>query len=132
MAFLQQVFPVMFASAATNVSVTASIEIPGVYVYAFLQIPTMTSGYGAASTPIWLQGSSDGVTFVRITNPEPTNNTLVAGINDYVVASSVSQRLVPLPVSVPRYMRLEISGTCTNPTAQTSVNPFKFICISNQ
>jgi len=133
MAFLQQVFgPLGFNSAVTTVSVTPSIEVPGVFVNMYLVVPTMTVGYSTASTPIWVQGSYDGTTFYRITNPELTTNTLVAGINDYVIASSVSQRIVPLPAHQLRYLRLEVSGTVTNPTGQTNTNAFRIIAISNQ
>jgi hypothetical protein len=132
MAFIQQSTSFGFNSAATNLSVTSSIEIPGCFLYQYLVVPTMTSGYATASTPIWIQGSADNVTFYRMTNSEMTNNTLVAGINDFVVASSVSQRIVPLPALAVRYLRLEVSGTVTNPTGQTNTNAFKLICVSNQ
>ena len=130
MAFLPQVYQVQFSTATTAGSVTSALELPGSYLYLYLQVPTMSVGYSKASTPIYLQCSHDNVTFYRYVNNEVTNNTLVAGINDYVIASSVSQRWINLPNFAFRYMRLEVSGTVTNPTAMTG--GFKIVAVSNQ
>ena len=130
MAFLPQTYQVQFSTAATNLSVTSSLELPGAYLYLYLQIPTMSVGYSKASTPIYLQASHDNVTYYRFVNNEITNNTLIAGINDYTIGSSVSQRWINLPNFAFRYMRLEVSGTVTNPTAMTG--GFKIVAVSNQ
>lgn len=134
MAFLPQVYPVGFASAATTVSVTPSVKLSGSYLYVYVIVPTMTVGYSTASTPIWIQGSIDGTNFSRFTNTEFTTNTLVAGINDFVIASSVSQRCIQIPNFAMPYMRLEVSGTVTNPTGQTLATSglFQIVCVSNQ
>lgn len=130
MAFLPQVYSVGFSSANTTASMTPAITLNGIYLYVYLAVPTMTTGYGAASTPIYVQGSYDGTTYYRFTNSEPTNNTLVAGINDFTIASSVSQRMVLIPNFSFPYMKVEISGVVTNPTQQTGT--FKVVCVSNQ
>ena len=125
MAFLPQVFNV--PSFVTGASLTSSIEIPGAYLYMYLQVPTMSAGYSVASTPIYLQGSLDNVNFYRYTNPE--NNTNTVGSNDFIIQSSVSQRQVYLSNFAYRYMKFEISGTCTTPANSPA---FKILCVSNQ
>lgn len=130
MAFLPQVFNVAFASNTTTASMTPALEIPGNYLYIYVVVPTMTSGYATASTPIYINGSADNATFYRFANTEATNNTLVAGINPFTIASSVSQRIVLVPNFSMRYLKLEVSGTVTNPTAM--VNTFQIVCVSNQ
>jgi len=104
--------------------------VGGCYVYTYLEVPTMSAGFSVTNTPVWIQGSSDNVNFRRYTNPDNTANTLVVGINDVVVASSVSNRIVPLPNFALRYVRLEISGTATG--ANAAPPTFKIIAISNQ
>lgn len=125
MAFQPQVFNV--PSFVTGASVTSSIEMPGAYLYTFLVVPTMSAGYSAASTPIYIQGSADNVNFYRMSNVEV--NTTTIGTNDFTIVSSCSQRIVPLSNFAMRYARIEISGTCTTPASAT---PFKFIAVSNQ
>lgn len=114
-------------SFTTAASITSGMELPGVFVYMYLQVPTMSAGYSAGSTPIYLKASADGVTYYRFSNPE--NNTSVAGVNDFIIASSVSQRQVYIPNFSFRYVQVEISGTCTTPA---SAVPFKIITVSNQ
>jgi hypothetical protein len=79
----------------------------------------------SASTPIYVQGSVDNITFFRFSNPE--NNTNTVGANDFSVASSVSQRMVYISNFAMRYLRLEVSGTITTPSSA-----FQIVCISNQ
>jgi hypothetical protein len=111
-------------------SVTSGMQVPGCFVYMYLEVPTMSAGYTVASTPIYVQASSDGVTYRRFTNSDNTANTLVVGLNDYVVASSVSQRMIPLTNFSFGYVRIEVSGAATGNAA--SPPPFKLICVSNQ
>lgn len=127
MAILPQVFPLAFNSSVTNLSVTSSIELPGDYLYLYLVVPTMSVGY-AAPSPIYIQGSADGTTFYRYSNPE--SNTSLAGVNDFAIASATTSRIVYIPNFAMRYMRLEVSGAVTNPTAQTG--GFKLVAVSNQ
>lgn len=132
MAFKNDVYTFHFSSATTLASFSSSVNLRGAYAYMYLEIGTMAAGYSTASTPIWIQGSSDDTTFRRITNLETTANTLVAGINDFVIASSVSNRFVFVPYPGLDYVRLAISGTCTNPTAICNAAAFKLICVPNQ
>lgn len=111
-------------------SVTSGIPILGCFVYMFLEVPTMSAGYVSASTPIYLQASSDGTTYRRFTNSDNTTNTLVVGTTDFVIASSVSNRMIPLNNFSMGYVRVEVSGTATGNAA--SPPPFKIICVSNQ
>lgn len=128
MAFLQQAYPIAFKSSVTNLSQTSSLEMPGSFLYVYLMLPTMSVGYSAAATPIYLQVSPDNVTFYRFSNPE--SNTSVVGANDFTIQSSVSQKAVLIPSFGFRYVKLEISGTVTAPASQTS--GFYFVTVSNQ
>jgi hypothetical protein len=124
MAILPQVFTV--PSFVTGASISSALEVPGSFLFQYLVVPTMSAGY-SAQTPIYLQGSYDGNTFFRYTNPE--SNTITVGVNDFAIASSVSQRMVYLTNFAFRFVRIELSATATTPAA---VTPFKFICVSNQ
>lgn len=125
MAFLPQVFTIPPVVSAT--SLTPGLAIPGNYLYMYLVVPTMAAGYSSASTPIYVRGSLDGITYYRYSNPE--NNTSTVGANDFTVQSSVSQRIVNIPNFSYPYIQLEVSGTATSPAA---ANVFKLVCISNQ
>lgn len=111
-------------------SVTSGMEIPGCFVYMYLEVPTMSVGYVSASTPIYIKASSDGVTYRRYTNLDNTANTLVVGANDFIIASSVSQRMIPITNFSFRYVQVEVSGTATGNAVSPA--PFKVICVSNQ
>jgi hypothetical protein len=125
MAFLPQVYSV--PSFVTGASITSSLELPGSYLYLYLVVPTMSAGYSAASTPIYVQASADNSTFYRYVNVESNTNTV--GANDFIIVSSTSQRMINITNFAFRYVRFEISGTCTTPASAT---PFKLVAVSNQ
>lgn len=127
MAILPQTYAVPTMPSGNSVS--SALELPGTYLYMYLEVPTMSVGY-TASTPIYIRGSSDGTTFRRVTNTDTTTNTLVIGVTDLIIASSVSQRFVPLNNFAFRYLQLEVSGTATG--ANATPLPFKVVCVSNQ
>lgn len=125
MAILQQVFPVQWSTAATNLSLSSSLEMPGAFQYVYLSVPTMSAGYSVAATPLYLQVSHDNVTFRRYAEVNTSTVT-----NDFIIASALSSRVVYIPAFAARYVKLEMSGTVTNPTGITS--SFAFICVHGQ
>lgn len=120
MAFLPQVYT--FNTMPAGASLTSGLPVPGNYLYMYLIVPTMSAGYSVSSTPIYLQGSADGVTYYRYSEVLTTSVS-----NDFSIASSVSSRICYLPNLSTQYLKLEISGTATSVATQ-----FKLICVSNQ
>lgn len=125
MAFLPQYFT--FPLHASGASQTSALTIPGNYLYCYLQVPSMTSGFGA-DTRIMLQVSADGTTFYRYSNPE--TNTFIVGTNDFIIVSSATQRMVLLPNFCFQYVKVECTAVAT--AGISTQNAFKIICISNQ
>lgn len=123
MATLPQVFTLPLI--ASNASVTSGYETPGVYTKMYLQVPTMAGGYTTASTPIFIKVSSDGITYVRYSNPE--FSTFPVGVNDFTIASSVSSRMVLLPALSTRYIQVELSANASAGAA--SLGQFKIITV---
>lgn len=115
--FLPSVYTV---SALTAASVTSAIELAGAYNYVYLVVPSMAAGYGA-DTKIFLQASFDGTTYYRMA--EVLTNSVA---NDFSIATSVTQRVVYLPNFAARYVKVETTAVVTS---QTSIQPFKFICV---
>lgn len=124
MAFVQQVFTV--PTFTTGASISPSLEIPGCYLYVYLQVPSMSAAYSAA-TPVYIQASADNSTFMRFSNPEV--NTSTVGANDFQIVSAATQRIVQIPNFALRYLKVELSATATTPAGAQN---FKVICVSNQ
>lgn len=119
-------YPVKYLSSmVTGASVSAGVDLGASFLYVALEVPTMT--VFSASTPLWIQASSDGTTYRRMSNLE--TNTSVAGVNDFQIASSTSQRFVPLPNLGFRYVRVEASSTVSGAGGNAN---FNFICSQNQ
>lgn len=125
MAILPQVFTV--PTMVTGASITSAIEMPGVFLNMYLQVPTMTGGYGADTT-LHIMGSGDNITFFRYANPESNTNT--AGQNDFVIVSGCTQRLVYIPNFAFRWAKIETTAVATN--GVTAQGQFKFVVVSNQ
>lgn len=125
MAFLPQIFTV--PTMVTGNSITSALTLPGNYLYMYLQVPTMTGGFGA-DTRLMIQGSADGVTFYRYSNPE--TNTFVVGTNDFIINSGATQRMVWIPNFSFPYLKVETTAVATNGIASNT--QFKVICVSNQ
>lgn len=125
MAFQPQVFTV--PTMVTGNSITSTLALPGNYLFMYIQIPTMTGGFGA-DTRIMFQGSADGTTFYRYSNPEA--NTFVVGTNDFIIASGATQRMVLIPNFSLPYLKVETTAVATNGIASNT--QFKIICVSNQ
>lgn len=124
MALLPSVFAISMASGS---SLTPATEIPGTWCYVYLQVPTMTGGFGA-DTQILVRGSADGTTFYRYAVPVVGTATVAAP--DFAVASGTTQKIVQIPGFGLRYIQLETTAVATAGVA--SNNPFKIICVSNQ
>ncbi len=101
-------------------SISTAIDLAGGFQYVFLEIPVLT-GIDSAS-PVYVQGSSDGTTFRRIAYAQL--NTSTVAVNDFVIASSASNRMVELPDFAFRYVKVEVSGAATQAVG------FKIICSS--
>lgn len=99
------------ATIATGASLSAAIDIGGAYLYVSLEIPA--SGAAAAfpaagGSPVWIQASSDNVTYRRIY--EVYTNSVASA---FQIQSSVCNAIVPLNLFNLRYAKIEISGTVT-------------------
>lgn len=124
MAIQPSVFQVTMVSGA---SLTSALDLRGSWGYVYLAIPTMTGGFGADTTII-LRGSADGTTFYPYVNPGTA--TFATSTDNFVIASSTTQRVVYLPNFSLRYVQLETTAVAT--AGVTSNTPFKFICVPNQ
>lgn len=100
---------VFAASFVTNASLTNAIDLGGSYLYVSIEVPgSLGTMFGAASTPIYVQGSSDNINFRRYTE------ILTATVaNDFAIASSMSNRIINIPYFGMRYVKLEASATVT-------------------
>lgn len=125
MAFQPTIFTI--PSMVSGNSLTTGFPIPGNFLYMYLQVPTMTGGF-AADTRIMIQGSYDGVTYYRYSNPE--TNTFVVGTNDFIIASGATQRMVLIPSFSFPFIKVETTAVAT--AGISSNTPFKVICVSNQ
>jgi len=95
---LPQVFDASMADGAT---LTSGIDLGGVYEDIYLKVPVR-----ASAANIYIHGSVDNSTFFRIAHP-PINSATVA-INDFVIQSATTSRMVPIPNGF-RYLKVEIS-----------------------
>ena len=92
-------------SLASGVTLGSAVDLGRAWEQVYLQVPTMASGdiYIKAST------KSDG-TFNRVCVDNA--NTATAQI-DFKIASTVSQRIVPIPAGL-RHIKVESSSGCTD------------------
>lgn len=125
MAFVQTVYNVPLCVSGS--SKTSSIEMAGDWLYMYIIVPTMTSGYGA-DTQIFIQASADNVNFYRYGNPEVA--TLLAGTADFAIKSSATQRAIWVPNFAFRYALIETTAVAS--AGIVSSTAFKFVCVSNQ
>lgn len=124
MAFQPSQFAVSFISGS---SLSQVITMPGSWLYCNLFVPTMTTGFGAATT-VMIQASVDGVNFFRYGTP--TANTAAAVFNDFSIASAASLKWVNVPGFGFNFARLETTAVAT---ASVSVmSPFIFLMTPNQ
>jgi hypothetical protein len=114
------------ATMTTNTSQTSSLDLGNSFYTIWVEVPTMATSYGQTSTPLFLQVSADNVTFRRMTSAE--GNTFPVGTNDFTIASSVSQRMVPVTGFGFRYVKVEASATVTGAVAHPM---FKFVGSGN-
>lgn len=130
MATLPQVF--LLPLVASGASVTSALEVPGVYTKMYLQVPTMAGGYSLASTPIYINVSSDppgsaGTAPVLVRFSSPEVNTSPVGSNDFTIASSVSSRMVFLGQLSTRWIQVELSANASAGAA--SLGQFKVVTV---
>lgn len=99
------------ASITTGSSLSSSINLGGGYLYISVLVPAsgaapiFTNGGG---TPVWIQGSTDNVTFFRLF--EVYTNAVA---NAFTIQSSVCAALIPITYFNFQYAKIEISGTVT-------------------
>ena len=95
-------YPQVFdASMADGATLTSGIDLSGLYDQLYLKIPVR-----ASAADIYVHGSTDSSTYYRIA--QPAASTASVQLNDFRIASTTSQRFVPIPVGF-RYMKIEIS-----------------------
>ena len=101
------VIPVTMTSGALSSTVA---QAPILYERAYLQVPTMASG------SLYIMAAvASGSTFFRVTDREPNQAT------DFVINSSVTNRIVPIPEGF-EYYKVESSSGATD-----VVSTLKFI-----
>lgn len=115
-------FPKVFAATITTGSTFSSaINTQGGYLFVSVEIPSNTNAFATAGgSPLFINGSSDGVTFRRIF--EIYTNTVATAFS---IASSVSNAIVPLNAVNLQYLKLEVSGTVTGGGGAVG---YKIIC----
>lgn len=112
MAFVNCVFTASLTSGAT---LSDEVDIGQSWGKVYLQIPTMASG------SLYVHASPEtGGTFTRVV--EEKFNTATAHA-DFVINSSVTQRIVPIPVHGCRFLKIENTSGATDVTTT-----FKIIC----
>ena len=95
------------ATIATGASLSAGIDLKGGFLYTSLEIPAYNATvFSGGATPVYIQGSSDGTNFRRLT--EIYTNTVA---NTFQIASSVSNAIVPLNAFNLQFIKVEVSGT---------------------
>lgn len=107
------VISVYSKNMASGVTLTSSYDLNRAYPKMYLEVPTM------ASSDLFIQASSDGTTFRRIMLEKV--NTTTAHVT-FSVASSTTQRMVPIPPGF-RYYKVESSSGATD-----VVTTFNIIC----
>lgn len=96
-----KVFAVTMTSGATF---SNSADLGTSFNRMYLQIPTMASG------SLHVNGSVDNSNFFRIMRDQGNTTTVHS---TFVIDSSVTQRIVPIPGGI-RYMRVESTSGCTD------------------
>lgn len=106
-----RVFPVTWTTGA---SLSNQIDLGGGYLYIALEIPgSVNAIFSTTASPYYIQvANSSAGTFRRYM--EPLTSTVA---NDFSIASAVSNRVVGIPYMGNRYVKIEMSGTVTTPTA---------------
>lgn len=108
-----RIFPATMAAGAT---LTAEIDIKNYYQVVRLLVPTH-----ASATDWYVQGCEEsGGTFRRIAHVAA--NTASVQLNDFRIASGISNRLVEIPGVNFQYIKIEAS------TANTAQVGLKLIC----
>lgn len=109
----------VFQVTISGTTFSPVVDLGAAWKTVYLRVPTMTSG-----TEIYLQtvqnASSTVTSGFRIMHPPV--NTSAAQVHTFSIASSVSQRVIPVPPGF-RYMAIEYSSLVTS-VGQT----FYFYC----
>ena len=109
------------ASITTGNSMSSGIDTGGGYLYITIEVPSNTNAFPTAGgSPVWVQGSSDNVTYRRFF--EVYTNAVA---NPFSIQSSVCNALIPLTYFNTRYLKVEVSGTVTGGGGNVG---YKIIC----
>lgn len=104
---------------ASNVTLSSELDLTRAWKTVYIEIPTMASG------DIYIQGAAvTGGTFRRVGIFQVTTAT-AASFPDFKIASTTTQRMVPLPAAVAalQYIKVESSSGCTQ-----VVTTYNLIC----
>ncbi len=100
-------FKAMPATMASGGTLSAAIDLGGSYDVAYLEIPTMVSGTAYA-----IQAATEITgTYRRVKHPSLNSSTVAT--NDFLIASSATNCLVPIPSGL-RYLKVETTATVDN------------------
>lgn len=91
-------------SVSSGVTLSSSYDLGRAFTRVYLEVPTM------ASSDIFIQASTDNVTFRRVMLEKV--NTTTAHVT-FSIASAISQRMVPIPAGF-RYYKVETSSGTTD------------------
>lgn len=110
-----RVLPISMPSAGT---LTSFVDVKQYYQNIYLVLPTF-----ASASDWYVQGCETATgTFRRLKVPVNAANTATVAVNTFVVASGVSNALVPIPAQGIRYLKIEAS------TAPADGVQLKLIC----
>jgi len=98
---------------ASGVTLTSSFDLGRGFRRVYLEVPTMASG------SLYVQASSDDSTFRRVMIDNGNTSTVQ---QTFVVDSSVTARMVPIPAGF-RYYKIENTSGATDTTTT-----FNIIC----
>jgi len=87
----------------SGATLTSSANLGRTYRRVYLEVPTMASG------DLYIHASIDGTNFKRVTEADPNQGT------DFIIASAVTNRIVPIPAGF-QYYKIENSSGATDTT----------------
>lgn len=96
---------------ASGATLSTAVNLQALYEKVYLEVPTMASG------SLYIQGSSDGSIYRRITQE-------ATPASDFEINSAATQRMIAIPPYFQHY-KVESSSGATDTTTT-----FKFICMN--
>lgn len=94
----------------TGTSLTTYVDTGRSYAQVYVTIPGVSSFCVTATCNFFVQASADGTNFYRVAYPPANSST--SGSNDFQIANTVSNRIVPIPTGF-HFYKVEASNSMT-------------------